>query len=220
MIEVDGLDGLNQQAAELEKNLGGAEAVAGVFNEALGQMRESMIYTGREVTSLSNSIGRGLRSAFDGVVFDGMKLSDALKNVAQTMADSAYNVAMRPIQDAAGGAIANTMNGLLSGVFGFAKGGVFSQGRVMPFAKGGVVSSPVNFPMRNATGLMGEAGPEAIMPLARGADGRLGVQSAGGGRAINVVMNVQTPDAASFARSQSQIAAQVNRALARGQRNS
>ena len=89
----------------------------------------------------------------------------------------------------------------------------------MPFAKGGVVSSPVNFPMRGATGLMGEAGPEAIMPLTRGADGRLGVQSAGGGRSVNVTMNVSTPDAAGFARSQSQIAAQINRALSRGQRN-
>ena len=65
---------------------------------------------------------------------------------------------------------------------------------------------------------MGEAGPEAILPLARGADGRLGVQ-AGGGRVVNVVMHVTTPDAAGFARSQGQIAAQVNRALARGSRN-
>ena len=89
---------------------------------------------------------------------------------------------------------------------------------VVPVARGGGVSSPTTFPMRGATGLMGEAGPEAILPLARGADGRLGVQ-AGGGRVVNVVMNVTTPDAAGFARSQGQIAAQVNRALARGSRN-
>lgn len=219
MIEVDGLDGLSQQAADLEKSLGGAEAMAGAFNDELGRMRESMIFTGREVGTLSNSIGRGLRKAFDGVVFDGMKLSDALKSVAQSMSDSVYSVAMRPVQNAVGGAIASSMNGLLSGMLPFASGGAFSQGRVMPFAKGGVVSSPVSFPMRGATGLMGEAGPEAIMPLARGADGRLGVQAAGG-RQINVVMNVSTPDTAGFARSSSQIAAQINRALARGQRNS
>jgi len=219
MIEVDGLDGLSQQAADLEKSLGGAEAMAGAFNDELGRMRESMIFTGREVGTLSNSIGRGLRKAFDGVVFDGMKLSDALKSVAQSMSDSVYSVAMRPVQNALGGAIASSMNGLLSGMLPFASGGAFSQGRVMPFAKGGVVSSPVSFPMRGATGLMGEAGPEAIMPLARGADGRLGVQAAGG-RQINVVMNISTPDTAGFARSSSQIAAQINRALARGQRNS
>jgi phage-related minor tail protein len=89
----------------------------------------------------------------------------------------------------------------------------------MPFARGGIVSAPTLFPMRNGRGLMGEAGPEAIMPLTRGADGRLGVQSAGGGRAVNVTVNVSTPDVQGFQRSQSQIAAQVGRALARGDRN-
>jgi phage-related minor tail protein len=71
--------------------------------------------------------------------------------------------------------------------------------------------------MRGGTGLMGEAGPEAILPLQRGADGRLGV--AGGGGAVNVTMNITTPDAQGFRRSQSQIAAEMGRALARGQRN-
>jgi lambda family phage tail tape measure protein len=89
----------------------------------------------------------------------------------------------------------------------------------MPFAKGGIVSQPTAFPMRGATGLMGEAGPEAIMPLTRGPDGRLGVQAGGGGRPVTVVMNIATPDVQGFQRSQSQIAAQASRALARGQRN-
>jgi len=89
----------------------------------------------------------------------------------------------------------------------------------MPFAKGGVVSQPTNFPMSGGMGLMGEAGPEAIMPLTRGPDGRLGVQSAGGSRPVTVVMNISTPDVQGFQRSQSQIAAQAMRALSRGQRN-
>ena len=219
MIEVDGFDDLSQQAADLEKSLGGAEAMAGAFNDELSRMRESMVFTGREVGSLTNSIGRGLRRAFDGLVFDGMKLSDALRDVAKSMADSVYNVAMRPVQNAVGGAVASGINGLLSGLLPFANGGSFAQGRVMPFARGGVISSPTTFPMRGATGLMGEAGPEAIMPLTRGADGRLGVQAQGGGRPVNVVMNITTPDVSGFARSQSQIAAQMSRALARGERN-
>ncbi|MDF1621294.1 phage tail tape measure protein [Pseudothioclava nitratireducens] len=219
MIEVDGFDDLSQQAAELEKSLGGAEAMAGAFNDELSRMRESMVFTGREVGTLTNSMGRGLRRAFDGLVFDGMKLSDALRDVAKSMADSVYNVAMRPVQTAVGGAVASGINGLLSGLLPFANGGSFAQGRVMPFARGGVISSPTTFPMRGATGLMGEAGPEAIMPLTRGADGRLGVQAQGGGRPVNVVMNITTPDVSGFARSQSQIAAQMSRALARGERN-
>ena len=217
---VDSVDSLAQALAGLEQSLGGAQAMAAAFDSELMAMRESMTFTSREVNSLSIGIGRGLRGAFDGLIFDGMKLSDALKTVAKSMIDNVYNVAMKPVQNAVGGAIANGMNGLLSGLFPFANGGAFSQGRVMPFAKGGVVSQPVQFPMRGATGLMGEAGPEAIMPLTRGADGRLGVQSAsGGGRPVNVTVNVQTPDVQGFQRSQSQIAAQVGRALARGERN-
>lgn len=219
MAVTDGLDGLAAQTAALEQSLSGAQAMTAAFDAELGRMRDSMVFTGREVSSLSTSIGGGLRRAFDGLVFDGIKLSDALKTVAQTMIDSVYNIALRPVQQAVGGAVANGLNGLLSGLFPFEKGAGFAQGRVMPFARGGVVSSPTTFPMRGGRGLMGEAGPEAIMPLTRGPDGRLGVQTQGGGRAVTIVMNVTTPDVQGFARSQSQIAAQMSRALSRGERN-
>jgi len=56
-----------------------------------------------------------------------------------------------------------------------AKGNVFSGGNVVPFAKGGVVNTPTIFPMAKGMGLMGEAGPEAVMPLTRGKNGNLGV---------------------------------------------
>jgi hypothetical protein len=58
---------------------------------------------------------------------------------------------------------------------GFALGGVFRHGRIMAYANGGIpdyVNSPTLAPMA----LFGEAGPEAIMPLRRGSDGRLGVE--------------------------------------------
>lgn len=213
------ISGLEDQIAALEVSLDGAGGMVGAFEGELARMRESLVFTGREVNTLSTSIGGGLRRAFDGLVFDGVKLSDALKGVAQTMVDTVYSVAMKPVQNALGGMVANGMNSLLGGIMPFANGASFSQGRVMPFAKGGVVAQPTNFAMRGGTGLMGEAGPEAIMPLARGADGRLGVQSSGGGQAVTVVMNISTPDVAGFQRSQSQIAAQATRALGRGQRN-
>lgn len=69
-------------------------------------------------------------------------------------------------------------------------------------------------------GLMGERGAEAIMPLARGADGRLGVRASGsGGAAMNITMNVTTPDIEGFRRSQAQVAAMLSRTVAHGQRN-
>lgn len=76
----------------------------------------------------------------------------------------------------------------LAGVAGAAGGGatvaekgmVVSNGQTMTaYARGGVVDTPTLFPMKNGTGLMGEAGPEAIMPLKRGKDGKLGVESSG-----------------------------------------
>lgn len=213
------IEELEDQVAALEASLGGAVGVAQAFEGELSRMRESMVFTGREVDRLSTGIGYGLRRAFDGLVFDGMKLSDALEGVARTMMDTVYAVAMKPVQAAVGGLMASGLNALMSSAMPFAKGGAFSEGRVMPFARGGVVAGATEFPMRGGRGVMGEAGPEAILPLARGADGRLGVQMAGGGQAVTVVMNVTTPDVQGFQRSQGQIAAQMGRALARGQRN-
>jgi phage-related minor tail protein len=209
---------MQEQLQALEAQLGSSVSMVATFDGELARMRETMIFTGREVNTLSGGISGGLRKAFDGLVFDGMKLNDALKSVAKTITDSIYSIAMRPVTGALGGLIAGGVGSVLGSGMPFAAGGAFSQGRVRPFAKGGVVAGPTSFPMRGGRGLMGEAGPEAIMPLARGPDGRLGVQSAGG-RPVTVVMNISTPDVQGFQRSQTQVAAQVGRALARGQRN-
>ncbi|THD74649.1 phage tail tape measure protein [Thalassobius vesicularis] len=217
MAEIDGLDGLQDQVDALETSLGSATSMAAGFEAELRRVQATMGATAVDVSALEKGLSRGLRRAFDGVVLDGMKLSDALQTVAQSMINTVYSAAVRPVTDHFGGLLAQGMGNLLSGVLPFADGGSFSQGRVMPFANGGVVSGPTTFPMRGATGLMGEAGPEAIMPLARGADGKLGVRMQGQG-ATTVVMNITTPDVEGFRRSQSQIAAQMGRALGRGQR--
>ena len=219
MLEVDGLDGLEDQVRGLEASLAGAHGVAAAFDGELARMRDTMVATGRDVAGLSNAVGRGLRAAFEGVVFDGMKLSDAMKGLAMSISEAAYAAAIRPAQQHFGQLIAGGIENFVGGLLPFARGGSFAQGRVVPFASGGIVTSPTMFPMRGGRGLMGEAGPEAIMPLSRGVDGRLGVQMAGGGRPVNVVMNISTPDIEGFRRSQGQIAAQVTRALGRGQRN-
>lgn len=209
---------MQEQLQALEAQMGSSVSMVAAFDGELARMRETMIFTGREVNTLSTGISGGLRKAFDGLVFDGMKLNDALKSVANTIVDTVYSIAMKPVTGALGGILAQGVAGLMGAGMPFANGAAFSQGKVMPFAKGGIVGTPTTFPMRGGRGLMGEAGPEAIMPLARGPDGRLGVQ-AGGGRAVSVVMNITTPDVQGFQRSQSQVAAQVSRALSRGQRN-
>ncbi|SIO11010.1 phage tail tape measure protein, lambda family [Rhodovulum sp. ES.010] len=219
MAKSEDYEAFEDQIEALETTLGGARGTAAAFELELVRMRESLTLTNREVGALSRSIGRGLRSAFDGLVFDGMKLSDALKTVANSIVNATYSAAIKPVQNQLGGLIAGGIEGLVNAALPFGKGGAFTQGQVIPFATGGVVDQATYFPMRGATGLMGEAGPEAILPLSRGADGRLGVRSEGGGRPVQVVMNITTPDLQGFARSQSQVASEMSRLIARGQRN-
>lgn len=81
------------------------------------------------------------------------------------------------------------------GISGFAKGGAFDGG-VQAFASGGVVNRPTMFKFASGgsfkNGVMGEAGPEAILPLKRGSDGKLGVTmngGAGGATVVNITVN-------------------------------
>jgi phage-related minor tail protein len=148
-----------------------------------------------ELDRLAQGFGARIASAFAGAALQGRNLSDVLRGLALSLSRMALQAALKPLGSAIGGAI----------------------GQVTPFADGGVVNSPVLFPMRGGAGLMGEAGPEAIMPLARGPDGKLGVR--GGGGQVNVTVNIATPDAASFQSAQGQVAALVTRAALRGQRN-
>jgi phage-related minor tail protein len=145
-----------------------------------------------------------LVSAFEGIAIKGRGVGDVLK------------AALKPLEQGFGSAL----QGLFSGGFGFGGGGVVQQGLPVPFAKGGVIQSPVAFPLgAGRTGLAGERGAEAIMPLARGPDGRLGVVAQGGGSGVSVVFNVTATDAESFRRSETQVAAMLARAVALGQRN-
>ncbi len=219
MTDRDGFGDLQERGEALGDALGDAATMASAFDGQMRRIKAAFEETGKDVATLERGMSGGLRKAFDGVVLDGMNLSGALDVLKNSMIRTAYSAAIKPVTDHFGGMLANGVGGLVQGILPFADGGSFSQGRVMPFANGGVVSSPTMFPMRGGTGLMGEAGPEAIMPLARGADGKLGVRTQGGGRAVNVVMNISTPDVQGFRRSQGQIAAQMSRALGRGNRN-
>lgn len=163
----------------------------------------------QNLSNLADSFGNRLVTSFASAVIHGKSLSDMMKSIVLSLSQTALTSALKPL--------GNLVGNLFSGFFANANGNAFSNGRVLPFGDGGVVNSPVLFPMRGGTGLMGEAGPEAIMPLARGADGKLGVR--GGGNATNITVNISTPDIQSFAQSQSQIAAMMHHAISRGSRN-
>ncbi|MWD28073.1 phage tail tape measure protein [Aquicoccus sp. SCR17] len=214
----DGFDDLEEQVDALDGAMGRAAGLTAGFEAELRRINQTFSETHRGAQRLESSLSRGVKRAIDGLVLDGASLSDALRTVSQSLIDTAYNAAVKPVANHVGSVLAAGIGSVFGAASPFADGGAFTQGRVMPFASGGVVRGPVSFPMRGGTGLMGEAGPEAIMPLSRGADGKLGVRAEGGAR-VHVVMNITTPDVEGFRRSQGQIAAQMGRVLARGQRN-
>ena len=166
----------------------------------------------RNLQGLSERFGSQLTGSLARAAVSGRGLDDVLRGVALNLAGMALGQGLKPLQSLAGSMFGSLAGGL-GGLMGFAKGGV------VPFASGGVVSAPTYFPMGGNVGLMGEAGAEAIMPLARGADGRLGVAAAGGGGGVSVVFNVTTPDAPSFRKSEAQVSAMLARAVRRGTRS-
>ena len=160
-----------------------------------------------------------LVTAFDSAAIKGKSLGDVVSSLALSLSNIALKAAFKPLEDGLSNAFSSLLSGGFSGT-GFANGGAFAGGIPTPFASGGVIQRPIAFPLGGGqSGIAGERGAEAIMPLARGPDGKLGVASSGGGSAVNVTFNVQATDADSFARSESQIAALLSRAVSMGQRN-
>ncbi|MET3409037.1 MULTISPECIES: phage tail tape measure protein [Methylobacterium] len=166
---------------------------------------------------LAQSFGRSLDTALTRGAASGRSLDGVLGTIGARLAGVAARAAAGPIQSGLTGLIGAMLG---SGAeTGFARGGVFRGGRVQPFAAGGVVAAPTYFPMAGGAGLMGEAGPEAILPLGRGPDGRLGVAAGGAAaRPVSVTVNIATPDPGAFRRSEAQVTASLARAVARGQR--
>jgi phage-related minor tail protein len=159
-----------------------------------------------EASRLSGRFANDLTRAFEDAAIKGRSLSDVLRQLAFSLSSHALEAALAPLTQALGSGLSQLVGGGLKSV--------------LPFASGGVIASPVAFPLgARKLGIAGEAGPEAILPLARGRDGRLGVRAEGGGNALNVTFNVTAQDAQSFRRSEGQIAAMLNRVVGRGARN-
>lgn len=172
-----------------------------------------------DLTAVSRSFGSAITAAFKGAVVQGRELDSVLRGLVTRISNAALDRALQPIANGIAGGLETALRSALNNGGTFRLGGVFEGGRVQPFANGGVVARPSYFPLADGrTGLMGEAGAEAIMPLRRGPDGRLGVAAAGGGGPVNVTFNVSTPDVEGFRRSEAQIKAVLARAVGRGRR--
>ena len=164
----------------------------------------------------ASSFGSTLTGALKGAVVSGRSLEDTLRSIGRGLAIDALNTGLSPLQNLLNGFASRAFAGF-SGVLPFAQGGVVGANTM--FAGGGVLAAPAYFPLSGGrTGLAGEAGPEAILPLSRGADGRLGVSAGEGASSMTVNVTISTPDANSFRKSEAQISAALARAVARGRR--
>lgn len=174
---------------------------------------------GNRAVTVADGIGSAFSTSFKGIIDGSMTARQALGNFFQSLADMFLEMAAQMIAKMVIMAVLNQVLGVLPGFsggggfgggyfnpmtgkgaagpnFGFAKGGAFAENGIIPFAKGGIVNRPTMFKFAKggamSTGVMGEAGPEAIMPLSRGANGKLGVlnMGGGGGGITNVTVNV------------------------------
>jgi phage-related minor tail protein len=162
-----------------------------------------------QINASGDKMAKVLANGFGSAASSGKSFNDTLVTIGQSLARLALREGAKTLSDG----LASSLSGLFSGAFGGGR-------QITPFADGGVVASPTYFSNSGAMGLMGERGAEAIMPLARGPDGRLGVmaQSDGGTRPVAVTVNIAAQDIESFRRSEAQITGALARAVARGQR--
>ena len=176
------LRGLAQQMAEAEAETSRLKAAMdfakGVTQGFFNDIRQGIAQ------------GQSLWQAFGTAAVNALnKIADKLIQIA---IDNLFLKAFGSLLGAGlGGGWMGTVGGTGGGLGGlYANGAAFNRGNVIPFARGGVVNGPTVFPMANGMGLMGEAGPEAVMPLRRGRGGRLGVEMAGGGASAPVNVHV------------------------------
>jgi lambda family phage tail tape measure protein len=187
----------------------------------------SMDRVTRSLSRSADSFGKSISNAFAKGIVEGKRFEDVLRSVGQSITQGLLKTALQPLTSSLSSLLTTGVKSLtglftgglanLTGLSGLGKAA--GNISVAPFADGGVIAQPSYFPLGRGLGLMGEAGAEAILPLSRGPDGKLGVSAGGSGaRAMNVTVQVSTPDADSFRRSEAQVSAAIARAVARGSR--
>lgn len=174
------------------------------FKEGIQQYVES-IGTMREATAqLAQNGIKGVEDAIFSLVTTGKAnfqefAADILKQTARMIIQQLVLRSIMQAIGALGGGGGSTLDNAVkqatSGFSWMANGGVFAQNGIQPFAMGGIVNKPTLFKFANggtmSTGVMGEAGPEAIVPLKRGPDGKLGIAGGAGGVTVNVSVDAQ-----------------------------
>jgi len=155
--------------------------------DALDKARKAAEDASKSALDFSKDLIKGFVSDLRSGLEQGKSFWESFANAALRALDKIIDKLLNDLIDAifranAGLGGLGGGGGLFGGLLSlfFAKGGVISQGNVMAFARGGIVTQPTIFPMAKGVGLMGEAGPEAVLPLRRARNGDLGVATTPG----------------------------------------
>jgi len=159
-----------------------------ILLEQYSKIEQELQDQAQKQKQLADSIANTFGDAFMSIVDGTESAKDAFRSMARDIIKQLYQILV--VEQ-----MVNSISGAIQGSFGGAPQGPMPSGNVVPdtrmfkLANGGVIGGPTSFRTSSGqSGLMGEAGPEAIMPLKRGANGKLGVQMEGGG-ATTVVQN-------------------------------
>ena len=198
---LDGAGDAADRAGGAGRAAGGALSTAADTAKAAWEATAEAIRAAQEK---SREIAQGLAQDITGPIKEALKSGEfswetfagAISRIAKNLATRLIELAFKPIETALLNAFmggGGGGGGILGSLFGFARGGVFTGGaELTAFAQGGVVNRPTLFPFAKGVGLMGEAGPEAILPLRRGKGGRLGVEMSGDGGAAAPAAQMST----------------------------
>ncbi|MEX0438151.1 phage tail tape measure protein [Providencia rettgeri] len=156
---------------------------------AWGDYRDAALDADAQIQSVTSATLNGFSSTLSSVLVDGQaNFKDFTKSILKMLAEIAIKMSIVKGLEAFG----------FGGVTANAKGGVYNSPGLSAYS-GQIVSKPTLFPFARGAGLMGEAGPEAILPLRRGIDGKLGVVAASGptGGEVNQTFQINIQNDAS-----------------------
>lgn len=227
-IEVINREQLNKNAEITAEFLRGlqqeqSKSIGDRYNDMLEQIRMQTGATGEYFSQMTGNITSSFSGAMESLMNRTTSFKDAFDDAVSNIGQSFSKM----VADMTAKWAASQIMGMFSGpsIYGptqsggnladgastgfsiasliasiFAKGGAFQGGRMIKMATGGIVTGPTVFPMANGMGLMGEAGPEAVMPLKRLSGGRLGISAEGGSPAVinNYYINDGAVDKSQF----------------------
>lgn len=228
-------DNLRQQKEALEQNYRDIDAAQSNWVNGANRAWDNYLATGKDVAGLTENLFtstfNNMEDALVGFVTTGkLSFTDLTISILSDLAKMATKIATNQILMGIFGSFSWGISGGLSSsatintgssFAGYAaKGRAYDSG-VQFFAKGGaftnsVVNKPTAFGTGSGLGIMGEAGPEAIMPLTRTSDGQLGVKAAGGGGSTVVApvsVTVSVSDSGAGSNSPSNNTEQQGRAV-------